>query len=370
MGYANIQCYVMSGTGNGWRAARQLHASSQAAGVPCAVTPINHADPPAEIGDDPQHLLGLIYPVHGFTAPWAMIRFALRLPRRRGTHAFLMVPRGASAFWHLYVPGFEGTAGYLIAAMLLAKGYRVRGVIGLDLPANWLTVHPGMNHAHATELFARTERKVDDFVTDILAGRTRFSVASVVCLLLGLLLARISFIYLIIGRLMLAKMLFAGDRCTGCGLCAKHCPEQAIRLGENRPYWTFTCESCMRCIAFCPTRAIEGGYVWVALVIACTSLPVVDLAIRAVRPVLPALGQLLLGLLTFLLTYIFTLACGFLCYLALYLLARQRLVNFLLSRLTFTRWFRRYHAPEVTAQELNEPLQSAPDPENRESKMA
>jgi hypothetical protein len=56
MGYAHIQCYVMSGTGNGWRAARQLHASSQAAGVPCAVTPINHADPLAEIGDDPQHL--------------------------------------------------------------------------------------------------------------------------------------------------------------------------------------------------------------------------------------------------------------------------------------------------------------------------
>ncbi len=47
----------------------------------------------------------------------------------------------------------------------------------------------------------------------------------------------------------------AGNSCTGCGLCAKECPVQAINAANPSNTDTKSCISCMRCIAVCPQKA-------------------------------------------------------------------------------------------------------------------
>ena len=48
--------------------------------------------------------------------------------------------------------------------------------------------------------------------------------------------------------------------CTGCGACAKRCPEQAIRMENGKPVWVKdSCAICMACISRCPVGAIEYG---------------------------------------------------------------------------------------------------------------
>ena len=49
------------------------------------------------------------------------------------------------------------------------------------------------------------------------------------------------------------------EGCTGCGLCAKVCPQKNIRLEGGRPVWGKTCASCMACIHWCPVQAIQYG---------------------------------------------------------------------------------------------------------------
>lgn len=61
-------------------------------------------------------------------------------------------------------------------------------------------------------------------------------------------------------RFAFAKSFYASGDCDNCGLCIKQCPVAAIKIINNRPYWTFNCESCMRCMNICPKRAIETAH--------------------------------------------------------------------------------------------------------------
>lgn len=48
--------------------------------------------------------------------------------------------------------------------------------------------------------------------------------------------------------------------CTSCGLCAKICPRQVIKIKEGKPIWVEKqCELCLACLHRCPVKAINYG---------------------------------------------------------------------------------------------------------------
>jgi ferredoxin len=51
------------------------------------------------------------------------------------------------------------------------------------------------------------------------------------------------------------------ENCNGCGVCAKICPVNNIKMGDNRPVWQHHCETCYACYAWCPKEAICGEIV-------------------------------------------------------------------------------------------------------------
>lgn len=58
----------------------------------------------------------------------------------------------------------------------------------------------------------------------------------------------------------------AGKDCTACGLCADHCPVQAISRDNIRTADGKKCISCMRCVVQCPhsVRKVSGAMISVA----------------------------------------------------------------------------------------------------------
>jgi hypothetical protein len=71
MPYQDATLYVMSGTGNSFRVATWAAEDAAAAGAETRVVLLDAARPAEEVQAGPDHLVGLTFPTHGFTAPWA-----------------------------------------------------------------------------------------------------------------------------------------------------------------------------------------------------------------------------------------------------------------------------------------------------------
>ncbi len=353
MSYQHVALYFYTGTGNSYRVATWLAGAAEAAGANITLRSIESAQPADEIEQGGSALVGLVMPTHGFTAPWAMLSYALRLPRRSGTHSAVIATRAGARIGATYTPGFEGSATLLVALILLLKGYRVQGLAGIDMPSNWLALHPGLGPKTVAGITARAKAKSAHFMADVVSGQR--PTGSWLVYLLGLLILPISVAYLLIGRFFLGKLFYASERCTGCGLCAEHCPNGAIVLrgsGEGRrPYWTFHCESCMRCMGYCPNQAVEVSYVlgagaYLLAGLLPTAAVLAWLVARA--PVLAFLYWIPGWVLD---SANALLAVGLL-YPVLHLLLRIDRVNRFLTRLTPTHYYRRYHAPGTTQKDL------------------
>jgi ferredoxin len=282
-----------------------------------------------------------------------MLRFALGLPRRRGTHAVVVATRAGAKIGGSYTPGVEGTATFLVSLILGLKGYNVRGAIGIDMPSNWISLHPGLPPSTVTGIVRRARQRVVTFMDTILSGGRRF--VGWISLAFGLSVSWISLAYLLAGRFYLTKLFFASESCTSCGLCAKRCPNKAIRMrGKKKPlpYWTFHCESCMRCMGFCPTRAVEASHL-LAVGVYVLAVVIARLPLSSWLSCIPGLA-LLESVPLWLLESVYAVAALGLIYPLFYLLLRVPWINRFFSRATFTYYYRRYHEPGTTFKELDD----------------
>jgi len=351
--YQEATLYFFTGTGNSYRVAVWMAGAARDAGADVTVRPIESAHPAEEIGKGETMLLGLVMPTHGFTAPWAMLRFALRLPRRSNTHVVVVATRAGSKIGPVFTPGIEGTGTYLVALILALKGYRIRGAMGIDMPSNWTAMHPGLSPGTVAGIVARARVKVAGFIGTVLSGKRRFT--GWLSLLIGLCFFYVSLGYLLIGRLFLAKLFFASDRCTGCGLCAEFCPNNAIKMrgsgSRRRPYWTFHCESCMRCMAYCPTQAVEASHLLgVGAYLLAAVIPTTALLVWLTARV-PALA-FLSGTPRWALESVYAVVALGLAYPIFHFLLKIAWVNRFFTLATLTHYYRRYHEPETTLKDL------------------
>ncbi|UCD85987.1 MAG: EFR1 family ferrodoxin, partial [Deltaproteobacteria bacterium] len=348
--YDKVTIYFMSGTGNSYRVATWMDQQARAAGAQSQVIPIENAHPAKEVPDGDNNLMGIVMPTHGFTAPWHMIRFVRRLPRRKDTHAFCLNTQAGMKLGPLFIPGLGGTAPLIIALILALKGFRVRGVMGLNMPSNWMALHSGLHPKNVAAIIARAKPNVDRFLECIFkGGRHWFTGNNITTFILGLLLLPISALYLALGRFFLAKIFFASNRCNGCGICANNCPVGAINMrGDKklRPYWRYNCENCMRCMAYCPEKAVEAGHSWAVILGYLTGLPVSVYFFKWLVNISPATAAIDKVWLHELLQFLYIYPALFLLYYIFSALIRIPAINTLFTYTTLTHIYRRYQEPD------------------------
>jgi ferredoxin len=239
-----IRIVFFSGTGGTRLAAEKLaaHLTERSAAVCLQELGIG-VQPDTDIKED---LLVVMYPVYAMRAPVPVYGYIKNHEPVRGLQAAVISVSG----------GGEMTPNKACRRraikLLEKKGYRVVYERMLLMPANVLTATPP---AAAVCLVRALPEKTKKIAEDLLGGVTRRTKP-------GLLNRMISAVGVLetAGAHWFGRHIRAGKSCSGCGICAAHCPSGNIRLEGDRPVFGMKCWFCMRCLYACPEKALSPRY--------------------------------------------------------------------------------------------------------------
>ena len=271
MEHKEMVIYFFSGTGNARRTALWLKEEAEKAKLTVRVENIaklsgEEIEKPAD-----NSLIGFISPTHGFHFPKIMRSFIRKFPKTNHCSAFVMNTRAGIPLGKIVLPGINGVLHWWSSIVLKRKGYKIKGLFPVDLPSNWLSIHPAINKKGVEVIFKTIEPRVRKFAVKMVQGKRNYKGLSVPNLIRDLLISPVTILYMLIGKYFLAKSFIASSKCDMCGLCERTCPVKAIKQVDDRMFWNHKCESCMKCMNSCPKKAIETAHGLMFLVWLMTS---------------------------------------------------------------------------------------------------
>ena len=269
--YNKLILYYFSGTGNALKAGRWICEQAEKRNIKASMYAVedNYKTNPGEI--DSKTLIGFLSATHGFNVAPAMLKFIRKFPAGIKADIFVLNTRGGLKFFKFFIPGLSGAAQFLPMIILKLKGYNIVGGLPLDMPSNWLFFHSGLSPSKVQSIVRRCEGITKDFARAIFNGKKLFR-KMILTLPIDIALLPITFIYYIYGRFILAKTMIYTSNCNNCQICVNNCPVKAIKIKNNRPYWTYSCESCMRCVNICPHSSIQTSHLIFVLTLVISSI--------------------------------------------------------------------------------------------------
>jgi Pyruvate/2-oxoacid:ferredoxin oxidoreductase delta subunit len=264
--YENLLIIYYSGTGNSKRVSEWIQEVAQGQKLKTHISSFHQFNPENIADFKGNTLIGFFSATHGFNMPHSMLKFLFKFRLLKGSDVFIGNTRAGLKLSKLFIPGLSGIAMYFPALILFFKGYKIRAMYPVDLPSNWISLHPGVKKKVIDSMVEHYEKLTKRFAGKVLSGETVF-LKSFLLLPLDLLVAPVAFVYYFVGRFVLAKTFIANSKCDACGLCMEQCPTHSIVMTDNRPYWKLTCESCMKCMNYCPQRAIETAHLLVFVIL-------------------------------------------------------------------------------------------------------
>lgn len=259
-----IIIFYFSGTGNSKKVAQWFSEFAVVKGISCELVDVAKVNKNSLEAIEPDVLIGIISPTHGFNYPKITLDFIRRFPKGKN-RVVLMNTRAGMKIGKIVSPGLTGVAFMLSSFILKRKGYKVIGQIPFDMPSNWISVHPAIRDESVQFIFDKNYIRAKKHFEKLYSQNKNFAARK--DLIQDVLISPVSLAYYLIGRFFLAKSYYASYSCTNCNLCIKQCPVHAIKKINGRPFWTFKCENCMKCMNNCPVDAIETTHgLWIIVI--------------------------------------------------------------------------------------------------------
>ncbi len=233
-----IDFYVFSGTGNTMLVAKEMIQYFEENEIEVNLHHLEKSDPTSI---DPNHTIGLAFPV-AVQATYPFVwDFIERLPQVSGTEIFMVDTLGR------YSGGIVGPLGNI----LKNKGYTLIAAKEIVMPSNFFTnkseekqrktIHAGLRKAriYAHDIHFRVASWPRQKPHEVLMYKLNRSTRP--------------------WMFMRKKIVLKVDtgKCIQCGICYKLCPADNIRMYEF-PEFQDQCVLCLRCYNYCPSDAIIG----------------------------------------------------------------------------------------------------------------
>lgn len=191
--------------------------------------------------------VGYVFPVYCQDAP-EIVRRAAKV---------VQVPAEAYLFGVATHNGDPGCSHFNLDRELKKSGRRLSAGFAVLMPGNSITPKVSTNPAEEQQRrLLEAPARVDEIAAAILKrGQVPFAGSdSLWKRLKGYRnLFRHKFVYRV------PEKFWATEACNGCGICARICPENNIRLEAASPNWGTRCQMCQACLHWCPQQAIQNG---------------------------------------------------------------------------------------------------------------
>lgn len=150
---------------------------------------------------------------------------------------------------------FAGDGTGCAARLLKKYGAVIMGGIQIKMPdsigdCKALKKSPDRNKAIVKE----AEQRITEIASQMKAGKYPQEGLSFWAHLAGLFGQRLWFYNKTTGYT--NKLKIDADKCVGCGICAKGCPTQNIKIADGKAVANDQCTMCYRCVSYCPKQAI------------------------------------------------------------------------------------------------------------------
>lgn len=189
---------------------------------------------------------GLVFPVHIWGVPGAVLRFVRSLKPVSGGYFFAVAVNAGQV---------SNTLVQLKEAMeqnglTLSCGFQIK------MPSNYIPWGgPGPKEGQE-RLYRHAQEKILS-IAGLVKERAVLPVEK------GPLWQRI--VFTAVYRMSLPKVpamdrsFWTDAKCNSCGICSKVCPAGNITMADGRPLWSHRCEQCFACLQWCPQEAIQYG---------------------------------------------------------------------------------------------------------------
>ena len=243
------EIYYFSGTGNSLFAARQIAARTNARLISVA-----SACKGEKITTDAD-TIGFVFPVYDFKCPGiieSIVRKFSSLEERYifAVGTFGIAPSGCMKKFNAVLEEVKGS---------LSAGF------ALKMPHNGIG-SAAFSDGHRAKTLSKASDRLAEITSYIMSRKTGVAESGGIArnvlgsgALFRLAPALIKLVSQILAKGVSSLALALNEKCDGCGLCAKVCPVENIRLERGRPLWMKRCAGCLACLHWCPRDAIQLG---------------------------------------------------------------------------------------------------------------
>lgn len=152
-----------------------------------------------------------------------------------------------------------GLTNKKVEALLAERGLKLDSCFSVQMPNDYV-LFPGFDIDPVDVQQKKMEaavREVQELATIIAenreAGKQHYTPGSFAWL-------KTKLVYPFFAHIQCGRTPFrAEDSCVGCGLCARVCPVNNIRIDEGHPQWRNHCTQCAACFHHCPKNAVQYG---------------------------------------------------------------------------------------------------------------
>jgi len=188
--------------------------------------------------------IGFIFPVYFNGLPRLVKHFIEELNMNPDTYYFALATSG----------GTRSNSLGMLDNILIPKGVRLSFADEIKMPGNYIITHNPPHRVQVKKLIADASIKTKKIAKaisnyELHPAKPKAKLWSKI--------VNYNFLYRNINKW--DERFIATPKCVSCGLCAKVCPVENIKIENQRPSWQRNCERCLACICWCPCKAIEYG---------------------------------------------------------------------------------------------------------------